>query len=978
MANLTASQQISIADLMSSINRYRYNPSGIQRVILDHLQAVTEGAVDIVDPTNPFVFLLESSAVNTAVAVAESETNLRKQYPSLSQTEDEVYLHMSDKDFIDRFATPAKTSFNFLFQLTDLLSKLVDDPINECRRATILRDTYFTINGLVFSLQYPIQIRQYYNNVLQVTYDNTILTPLQDLTTNVIEKEIRRDANGVQWLFFSVDVSQFAITSTEYPVQASMYFKQTIEFTNQFYYCRVFNKSTATNNQWVEMQTTHTDQVYDPFTPTVVLKVLSKSMEVFIPPVYLNSGLIDGTVRVDVYTTQGAIDVNLSNSPIKAFSTTFHTVDEKRDVDAYSNALNNAIFVAYSEQWVVGGSSQITLSQLREQVVQNVVGSRQLPITNVQIPAAAEKMGFQLVRNVDNVTNRIFLANRPLPNPTNTNLITPANITIDTVIVNLEQLMALPEVKVNNQRVTLTSDLLYVNINGKISIYPQSQVSSLKNLLPGLLSSMVNKNTFLYSPYYYVLDNSLNEFEIRPYHLDEPTLSSLNFVSQNTTLDLQVNTQSYAIEKVSGGYKLLIIVKSDEFYQALDDKYVQAQLAFIPNGESNYAYLNATQVAITDAGERVFEFNIETNYDITSEDRLVLTNFKMFTNESLHVETALNQVFTLFYTTNSVTEGFIPDRANDLIGRFMLPADTAAITRETLKIQFGNSLAHLWSRCRSVAAGLDYQTYHVDVPYLYEEDVYDIDLTTGSMFTVEADGSLSYHVLHRKGEPVIDVNGDVVYKHRVGDVVLNEAGETIQKSSLRTDRHIDLLFIDGCYYFTTDTAYKTYRSEVGKIINTWVTRDLSALTSILLEQSKVYFYPKRSIGVVSVMLSNSILTSINAKQSFQLELYVNNSIYRDGRIREQLRRITIEILNSMIQQMTISISDIIVKLKAAYGESVISVKLSGLGGVSSYETVTLMNESDRLSLKKLLVGQEDGTLIVQEDVSISFIEYQTK
>ena len=63
-----------VPKILAQIDKYRYNPSGIQRVVLDYLRAVTNDAVDIVDPTNPFVFALESSAVSISPFIQDAKS----------------------------------------------------------------------------------------------------------------------------------------------------------------------------------------------------------------------------------------------------------------------------------------------------------------------------------------------------------------------------------------------------------------------------------------------------------------------------------------------------------------------------------------------------------------------------------------------------------------------------------------------------------------------------------------------------------------------------------------------------------------------------------------------------------------------------------------------------------------------------------------------------------------------------------------
>ena len=109
-----ATSETKVGALTREIAKYRYNAAGIQRVVLTNLRELLNGEYDIVDATSPFVMLMEASCVNTAAFMVENFANNRKQYPAAAQTVDDLYLHMSDKDYIDRFASPATTRFSLL------------------------------------------------------------------------------------------------------------------------------------------------------------------------------------------------------------------------------------------------------------------------------------------------------------------------------------------------------------------------------------------------------------------------------------------------------------------------------------------------------------------------------------------------------------------------------------------------------------------------------------------------------------------------------------------------------------------------------------------------------------------------------------------------------------------------------------------------------------------------------------------------
>lgn len=958
---------------MANLDQYKYNPSAIQRLILDHLDEITNGEVDIVDPTNPFVFLLESSAVNTALAVTENFNNLRKQYPSLAQTEEELYLHMSDKDYVNRFAVPSETDFTFVIQVNDMYTKMVYDAVEKCGKLTIPRDTEFTIDDIVFTLQYPISIKHFDNGIVQVNYETDIVSPLQTLTSNIIDYLVRRDNNQLDWLFFKIPVQQMVIQTTHFPIQLSSIFSQNITFKDQFYFARVFYRNTSTLNKWTEMKVTHTDQVFDPFDPTAILKVFTSSIvNISIPKIYFTSGLLSGDIRVDVYTTKGELTINLANFKFDSFGTRLKAIDETRDLNDYTNALVTATYYAYCDQFVSGGTNGIDFETLRQRVLFNSIGDRQLPITNNQLDAYVSNKGFDLVKNVDVITNRIFLATQKLPKPLNSKLLTSANIGIGTFITDLSYLTLVDKVKLNNLRQTILSNNLFKNENGIVKLLTAAERNAVSALPRSEFLALINSSYYLYNPFYYVLDNSTNEFEVRAYNLDYPLASNLSFISQNETLQLPVNTAQYTLEKVTNGYKLTVVSKSGNFYKQLEDSLVGMQLAYLPEGEADLAYINGTLVGLTAAGERRYEFILETNYDVNKDHQLAITNSRMFSNENIQTWTNLSFKVHLFYTTISIVNGYTANDSDALLGKFILPDTSACVTHETLTLDLGNSLSNLWSRARSFATGLEYDKYVDDVPMLYETKVYQVDPVTNSIFSVDVNGDLVYEVIHEIGDPVLDEFNNPVFKHRKGDVILDNAGNPVIISSLSADKEIDMMFVDGKYYFATDASFVNYRSELAAILDTWITRDLLTIQSLLLEQTKIFFYPKTTIGMVKVYTEDNQEDMVLSEQSLTVSLYVNKNVYDDIEIRTALQDLTIKTIDSYINNSVINMTEIITALKSVYGTSVQAVDISGLGGSKNYQVLNLATEHNRLSLRKKLVQQQDSSLIIKEDVEIGF------
>jgi len=225
--------------------------------------------------------------------------------------------------------------------------------------------------------------------------------------------------------------------------------------------------------------------------------------------------------------------------------------------------------------------------------------------------------------------------------------------------------------------------------------------------------------------------------------------------------------------------------------------------------------------------------------------------------------------------------------------------------------------------------------------------------------------------LHKKGDPMLDVEGNVVYAHKKGDPYLVD-GKPVVESVLVGKRELDILFVDGRNYFTTDSAYVDYRSEFPNLIATWILEDIYALQQKALEKTKIFFHPKNQLSIVTVELADNMTMKLESEQSFVVDLYVTNDIYRSSTMRASLKDQTIAYLDSWVSDAKVSVSTAITGLRAIYGSNVESVMLSGLGGAQNLQFVRISEDQNRFCLRRVLDVQQDGTFIIREDVTVNF------
>jgi hypothetical protein len=964
-------------ELIDNIATYRFNGTAIQRAVVQAIVEANNGEQPAFDATLPFVQALSASAYETAAFMQEHAAECRRRYPSLAQTQEDLYLHMSDTDYVNRFSIPAEATFSLRFNKAELINAMVYEDATGYMKLVIPRNTYFTVDVYTFSLQYPIEIRLLHNNGLQITYNNDIVSPLQSLVSNTIEYTILEDANFIEYVKFDVPVQQFYITQSTTPISLGKDLAMAIPIADQYFYARVYHKNPQTL-KWDELLTVHNAMVYDVKKPTAVLQVLDGYLSVKIPQIYVTTGQLTSTIRVDLYQTKGQINIPLADYNSDAVSITWKTFDSTEVGSKYSAALPNMNVAAYSDSIVIGGKNEMEFSTLRDNVINNATGPIEQAITPARLVAQMQNAGYSVVKNIDNVTNRVFLATREMPSPdvvklttssdNAVRLLTAAAASIQTLTTSTERLASLPSVVDNGESLTIKPDTLYQIVNGVINPVQASEVQRLLSLPADKLAQEVTEGNYLSTPFHYVFDTSNNAFEIRPYYLDAPVAQSKVFVKQNDTTLLLVGTSNYALIRVDSGYKLIVYTRSDDAYKALPDSQVFAQLAFVPYSERDRAYVNGLLVGKTSAGERVFEFDLSTTFNVDSSDHLDLTKFTMYNNESRITKTPLTNTFDLVYSTSAVLSSrWVPNEVDAVLGKHLLPNQVAGINQEQITMKFGEALDMLWTRARSVVSSIVYDVWDSDQQAFYKEDIYEYQ-PDGTKLKI-VNGQLQYTILHHKGDPILDQDGHITYEHRKGDLKRDSSGQLVQANPRGILRQLDLMLLEGVYWFANEDTTVQYRKSLTNVLVDWIVNDLESFKDALLDKTRVYFYPKTTSGVIPVYVLDGALTNIDAGQAFTVTLGVSKQVYDNPNLRARLDTVTVSVLYTALQQKTVSISAILKALSEAYGSDVVDIQITGLGGSDNYSVVTVADETDRLSIRKRLVALPDGKLAAEEDVN---------
>lgn len=970
MSNLPVYTTTSLAP---DIEGYIANPTRIHQYMLRLLETASGGESVVVDPTSPFAFLLEASTAVASAAINKAETLTRRQYSTLANTYEDLYHHMSDADYLGRFATPSSTVMSLLLGLDEVRIKAVPENNAGVKLLTIPRFAKFTVAEIPFTLLYPIDIRILRHGGLRVTYDDDDLLQIKTIDSNIVDWQVVSIENK-EWLKIDIPLDQIDLYRHLAPVNMLTGFRKEYPISGKFYHCEAYNQI---NGTWVRIRTTHSDRVYDPMVPTVCLKVLNGAVRVDIPQVYLNNKSIPDTIRLDIFTTQGPLTMSLAGYNTGSFDAKWNNVPGST-ISQWSAPLNtfNSISIMSTHN-VEGGARELTFNELRERVITRTTSTEGLPITKHQLSARLRDLGFDLVTDIDDITDRQFIATKTLPAGQHEGTVSGMGVSVQTLFASLRRIGDFPYVLKNDDRYTILPEQLYTLDNGILNILSEHKQLEYKGITDAdVLTGLVNDHHLLYTPYYYVIDRAGNTLDTRIYDLDSPTVSSRFFFNSNLTLGAKFDILGYKIipNSTNDGYELYVQADLGTTFAKFPADMLDIQMSFKGNMNDSRFYIDgASQTPVDEDGlfigdTYVWKFDIKTRYDVNINDELLLL--------PQYAPVLLTHEFDIV----AVQKGWIPDtyEASDLDlivkGSNQAGGQWIAVTQEKIIIKFGERLERLYNRTRTILDNTAVATRENDEPLTYDVDVYEYDNTGTIAFAYDnATKQIVANKLHDAGDVVFDDFGNMQYRWRAGDIIKDVQGNPVYKDNgLGLTREIDMVLFDAKYYFANSAIIEKYKKELVQLINKWVNVDMVVLNNQLLERSEMFFHPSITKGNIKVIADNNKHIVIDTQQSFVITFFMNEIRYNDAALRDAIKKTAIQTLYDGLQFSTVSVDSLINRLRAVIGDDVVSVDLEGFLS-DDWRAVTLTDPAHKLSFAKRLVNRANGEYSIEDAVDVKFL-----
>jgi hypothetical protein len=644
------------------------NPLSIQLNALQRLEeSVLEGR-SIRDGNNVFTFLLEFMATMTAGATGEAINNFRSLYPSKASTSKDLYKHMSDFDYLNLYSTPATTKITLLFDRNYLINNAAKDELNKSyHKVVIPSQTVFTIGALEFGIHYPIHILikksirangtvDFNSTTFTVLWDHEDYNPLHILHTNVVEHRFHT-VDNTTLLCIEIPIHQFSIANYNETVSTSTGFIKRYEYKDRFYAIRVFENSTGS---WKEMHQTLSDTIYDVELPTAKINVLDdmKMVEVVIPQVYLTNGSVGNKIRIQLYTTKGRINTDISNYSQDQFKASF-VKSTSLLTDEYSDVLKyiNRVQVIPSVSRISGGNNGMSFEQLRNRVIHD--STYDVLITPRDLQAYFEDHGYTITRYIDNVTNRIYFAHKILTDSKGNMVGTGSYNTVfkDSMLKvttdpytdekyidrysNVRPVTDDKKTDIDKDKtsvVILPSNMYrYDSKSNSMVLMDDDEVSGYNALTKKGKVDMMNSGIYTFIPFHTKLTTGVSPV-CTSYDLMTPQISNMVFAGENPNVATQVSVYSYGISHLdngSGGYRIVINlyrtsdISSLPVVEAFNSQVIQNIMVVLcaSNASGNMCYWIGEHVFTKDESELpMVSFKLDTNYSILDDGNIYLSN----------------------------------------------------------------------------------------------------------------------------------------------------------------------------------------------------------------------------------------------------------------------------------------------------------------------------------------------------------------
>jgi len=946
-----------MANMLDDLRPLLYNPGAIQSKVLSILEENTKGKINIPDPNNPFVFLVESNALVGSAVVMESAYNIKKMYPQLATTKEDLYHHLADNELQDIFATPATGDFRFFINKKELLTYGIRG--SSYIEIIMPKFTKIIVNDVSFTLLNDIDIRLYdtnktfvrlVGNDLGISHDNDL----------ILNSGIITDGNLVEWIIFDVSIQQLLYTKILDNIVSSKPYSKEILINDQYCYTDIKAYSPNLNDMFT-LRKTYSNFVYNPNVVTAFIKPIDNKVLVEIPLNYILDNMVANDIIIDMFTTKGELILPLQD--YKPEDIEIQYPDFTDATDNRIKALQNTAIYCKGLGFTYGGRNEIGFEELKNKIIYHTTGDNEIPITEDEIMEELNQLGYDLVGKVDTILDRIYIANKKIGDLGN-DVDSLADIFMDTLKIDAGVIDG-ERIKTFNNSVIINPFTIFKLENGNPIPLNNSELDNLLNTTDAIsLMELLNNKKLFYNIYKYITDYD-DELKVRAYDLNAPRVFGNKDTKLNDTIDMLVTLSDYRLSRVKDDYYLYFRLNPDDNFLSMDLENIKLQLTLLTdNKDINFTFFGNVY---SDNIGLIGKIKISTTGYIDNENKILIKDF--LSKVSVGKIDLINNAHLLIYSTKSIpndTDTNMKNKILDIDGK-------SAIYQESLVLEFGKYLKYLYSNYDVNYTNRKYKKYENDIYLTYAEDIYELDESgTPKYEEVDTDGDdinddIKLVVLHKKGDPVLDEDGNPIILHKKGDVILDEDGNPIIDFDLGIEHYVDILFLEYPYRAANNNKYINYRIDLYTELTRSIVDELEYINSRLLENTVIKYKPKNNLKDVKLTVNNLVYVSPNFVTPV-ITIYVVDTTVTPELIIN-FKSVAGKILQQGLRDNK-RVSEIANEIANTLGESIVSVKITNLDSAGDVDIKKYTTNSSQIVINKILTQANDGTLRPELDIKL--------
>lgn len=900
-------------------------------------------------------------------------------YPVHARSIKDLSKVMTDEDWIGVFSSPSELTFRWILGEETLNREAIEytdvdgSQINRYRKLVLPPDAKFTIAGITYLLETPVEIRVLEHGGYQVVYDSSYQNPLKSLVTNAPDKEVINH-NGTKWLAIHLPLRQVdVIEGPLEPVNGTAGFSKTITHPDKLYAVRAFITPDGSTTRR-EMAVVYNNETFDPNMPTLVIDILDDhTFQCSIPTVYLENGTGLGRVTTLTYVTQGEMSrdrASLSDQPIKVEYFDYRNVGGA--LGPYSAPLRGINEVQSDViTGITGGFNAMSFQELKNTIIYGH-RRRQLPVSNSDLTQTLIGMGYDSVKSIDTVTRRLIRTTKDLPIQQNKLFedegLARFNSAIGTytgsIMTSMNEIVASGNAIDNGKRITVLRGAVMDITNQTARIVPVYERDALQNASNQLKIDTMGRKSMVYLPFMYVIDSSNDRAEVRCYRVAKPEIMYQLFRYENANLGVQVSVGMINVISNNNGYVIQIKTKSDDAYKELDDSTVGIQMSFMSTGSNQPAVLRGQLKGRTEDKERIWEFDLRSQFDIDSQNQLDLRGFTQFGRPQAEIRVDLDEQANFIFTYGG--DGLVLKSSADFkIDQTLFDKPNIAIIETEYRVIFGKDLGAMYTNIRPMVGPAQYRKYEQNVPAVYPEDVYQTKPGSGELVIIDGKAVLE----HRKGEPIINTDGTPRWEHLAGHTMYDENDQPILLAPRELKYFWDFIGFDFNYLLSQDEYDARYVEAVEDFFSNEVNEEIRRVSRTLLDETKIMFKPRSTMGFTQVTLNEGISKTIRTDIRLSVVYYLSDEAMADEDLKTALKTNTHMLSNEKLRKDTFSVSDLTASLRS---NDVIDVKVVASAGIDNVDVITNVDDTNGFSVRKVLDQTSDRILTIKEDIEIEF------